>query len=185
MQQLSTFRPRLVAGGIVAFGYNHFVNNVPSRTLRRLYLRVWLGDFGTGTGVQMGCRFLNGRKVHFGRRNVINFGCLFDGRRFHVRTGDDVSIGPEASILTLGHDPQSPDFFDRGGDVDIGNRVWIGYRALILPGVSIGEGVVVGAGAVVTKDVEPFTIVAGNPARRIGERNRGLKYETNFDPPLL
>ena len=109
--------------------------------------------------------------MHLGERNVINFGCLFDGRKFHVRTGHDVSIGPEASILTLGHDPQSTEFADRGGDVIIGNRVWIGYRALILPGVTIGEGAVVGAGAVVTKDVEPFTIVGGNPAKKIGDRN--------------
>src|SRR5580692_4079259 len=110
----------------------------------------------------MSNRFLNGRKVSLGKRNVINFGCLFDGRRFHIKTGDDVSIGPEAAILTRGHDPQSPDFPDRGGDVIIGNRVWIAYRAVILPGVTIGDGAVIGAGAVVVKDVEPWAIMGGN-----------------------
>jgi maltose O-acetyltransferase len=133
----------------------------------------------------MGCRFLNGPKVHLGDRNVINFGCLLDGRKFHIRTGHDVSIGPEASILTLGHDPQSPVFADRGGDVLIGNRVWIGYRVIILPGVTIGEGAVVGAGAVVTKDVEAYTIVAGNPARKIGERFKELTYRLNYEPRFL
>lgn len=64
----------------------------------------------------------------------------------------------------------------------IGNRVWIGYRAIILPGITIGEGAVVGAGAVVTKDVDPFAIVAGNPARKIGVRNRELIYHLNYDP---
>lgn len=176
---------RMFAGTLAAFGFNHFVGKIPSRALRKTYLRIWLGSFGMDTGVQMGCRFLNGRKISLGKRNVINFGCLFDGRKFHIRTGDDVSIGPEASILTLGHDPQSPDFADRGGDVAIGNHVWIGYRALILPGVTIGEGAVVGAGAVVTKNVEPFTIVAGNPARKIGERNRDLKYHTTYNPLWL
>jgi maltose O-acetyltransferase len=131
------------------------------------------------------CRFLNGRKIHLGERNVINFGCLFDGRKFSIRTGNDVSIGPEASILNLGHDPQSPDFADRGGDVVIGDRVWIGYRAMILPGVTIGEGAVIGAGAVVTQDVEPFAILAGNPARKIGERTKDLSYRLNYDPMLL
>jgi maltose O-acetyltransferase len=140
---------------------------------------------GEGTGVQMGCRFLNARKVHFGERNVINFGCLLDGRKFQIRTGSDVSIGPEASILTLGHDPHSPDFSDRGGDVVIGNRVWIGYRAIILPGVTIGDGAVIGAGAVVTKDVEQFAIVAGNPARKIGDRNKDLNYQLNYVPMFL
>lgn len=116
---------------------------------------------------------------------MINFGCLFDGRKFHIRTRHDVSIGPEASILTLGDDPQSSDFCDRGGDVVIGDRVWIGYRAIVLPGVTIGEGAVIGAGAIVTKDVEPFAIVAGNPAKKIGERTKDLRYSLQYDPRFL
>lgn len=176
---------KIVAGGALAYGYNHWVGGLPIRRLRTTYLRHWLGSFGAGTSVQMGCRFLHGRKVHLGERNVINFGCLLDGRKFLIRTGRDVSIGPHASILTLGHDPQSPDFADRGGDVVVGDRVWIGYGALILPGITLGEGAVVGAGAVVTKDVEPFAIVAGNPARKIGERTRNLCYQLDYNPLLL
>jgi maltose O-acetyltransferase len=140
---------------------------------------------GSGTGVQMGCRFLNGRKVHLGHRNVINFGCLMDGRKYQIKLGNDVSIGPEASILTLGHDPQSSDFADRGGNVSIGDRVWIGYQAIILPGVTIGDGAVIGAGAVVTKNVEPYSIMVGNPACKISERNKNLKYILNYKPRLL
>src|SRR5665213_2074870 len=176
---------RFIGGGLAALFYNNGLGRAPWEGLRLFYLRRYLASLGPGSGVQMGCRFLNGRKVSIGLRNVVNFGCLFDGRKFRIQTGDDVSIGPEATILTLGHDPQSPEFADRGGDVIIGNRVWIGYRALILPGVKIGEGAVVGAGAVVTKDVEPFAIVAGNPARKIGERNRHLCYHLNHNPFLL
>ena len=132
----------------------------------------------------MGCRFLNGRKVYLGDRNVINFGCLLDGRHYTIKTGNDVSIGPEATILTLGHDPQSPTFADRGGDVIIGDRAWIAYRAIILPGIKIGEGAIVGAGSVVTKNVEPYTIVAGNPAKVIGRRNPDLTYHLNYRPFL-
>lgn len=170
------------------------------------YLKVYLAQVGQGTSLQMGCRLLNGRKVYLGDRmiqyicqltfkitkipticdrNVINFGCLFDGRHYQIKTGSDVSIGPEATILTLGHDPQSPDFADKGREVVIGDRVWIGYRAIILPGVTIGEGAVVGAGSVVTKDVEPYRIVAGNPARIIGHRESNLKYQLNYCPWLL
>jgi len=173
------------AGGAIAYGYNHWIGRFPSGFVRAGYLKLWLKEIGMNTHVQMGCRFLHGRKVSFGARNVINFGCLFDGRRFQIRTADDVSIGPEAAILTLGHDPQSPDFADRGGDVIIESRVWIGYRATILPGVRIGEGAVVGACAVVTHDVEPFSIVAGNPARAIGERCNKLVYQLNFRPSLV
>jgi maltose O-acetyltransferase len=127
---------------------------------------------------------LNGRKVELGKRNVINFGCLLDGRLYRISTGSDVSIGPEAAILTLGHDPQSPYFQNRGGDVTIGDHVWIGYRAIIMPGVTIGDGAVVAAGAVVTTDVEPYKIVAGVPARSVGERTRDLRYELNHCPWL-
>lgn len=176
---------RASIGGLAAFSYNSLIGKLPSRTIRNRWLKIYLPAFGPGSSVQSGCRFLNGRKVYFGKRNVINFGCLFDGRKFPIRIGDDVSIGPEASILTLGHDPQSPDFADRGGEVVIGNRVWIAYRAVILPGLTIGEGAVIGAGAVVTKNVEPYAIVAGNPARKIGERNRDLKYELNYSPWLV
>jgi acetyltransferase-like isoleucine patch superfamily enzyme len=175
---------RLFAGTIIAFAYNAVVAHVPSRRIRHACLRLWLGRFGKGTGVQRGCRFLNGRKVELGDRNVINFGCLFDGRIYRISTGSDVSIGPEASILTLGHDPQSPHFEIRGGDVRIGDYVWIGHRAIILPGVSIGEGVVVAAGAVVSRDVAPYAIVAGVPARTIGERTRDLRYKLDFRPWL-
>jgi acetyltransferase-like isoleucine patch superfamily enzyme len=194
--------PRIFAGSILAYCYNDWVGKFPSRRLREFYLKSWLGELGVKTGVQMGCLFLNGRKVFLGERNVINFGCLLDGRKFPIRTGSNVSIGPEATILTLGHDPRSATFEDRGGDVVIGDRVWIGYRAIVLPGVSIGEGAVVGAGAVVTKNVEPYTIVAGNPARKIGERaaaqeigdssskmgdreKQGFEYELDYRPWLI
>lgn len=133
----------------------------------------------------MGCKFLNGRKVFFGNNNVINFGCLFDGRHFKIKIGDNVSIGPEASILTLGHDTESTTFADKGGEVVIEDYVWIAYRSIILPGVKIGEGAVVAAGSVVTKDVEPYAIVAGAPARKVGERNRNLDYKLNFNPFLV
>ena len=102
-----------------------------------------------------------------------------------IRTGADVSIGPEAAFLTLGHDPQSPEFADTGGDIVIGDRAWIAFRAVILPGVKIGEGAVVAAGAVVTRDVPPYEIVAGVPARKVGERNRDLTYRLNFSPFLV
>lgn len=175
---------RSLTGGILALVYNQLLGRLPSRKLRGCFLSLWLGAFGKGSSVQLECRFLNGRKVFLGERNVINFGCLLDGRKYRIVTGADVSIGPEAAILTLGHDPQSPDFADRGGDVIIGDRVWIGYRAIILPGVTLGEGAVVGAGAVVTKDVAPYSIVAGNPAREIGTRSKDLRYTLAFDPFL-
>jgi acetyltransferase-like isoleucine patch superfamily enzyme len=177
--------PRIIAGSFLSYSYNHILSNLPCHKARLTYLKAYLATLGNGTSVQMGCNFLNGRKVYLGDRNVINFGCLFDGRHYQIKTGNDVSIGPESSILTLGHDPQSAEFADRGGDVIIGDRVWIAYRAIILPGVNIGEGAVVGAGSVVSRSVDPYSIVAGNPAKVIGERSHNLTYQLNYFPWLL
>ncbi len=184
MNRLELMNLKTILGALGSYLYRSVIGMIPCHGIREAYLRIYLGAYGAGSSVQLGCSFLNGPRVCLGERNVINFGCLFDGRKFAIRTGCDVSIGPEASILTLGHDPQSPGFADRGGEVVIGDRVWIGYRAMILPGVTIGEGAVVGAGAVVTKDVEPFSIVAGNPATKIGERCRDLTYRLDFRPWL-
>lgn len=134
--------------------------------------------------MQMGCRFLNGRRVHLGLRNSVNFGCLLDGRKYDIRTGDDVSLGPNATILTLGHDPQSSTFADRGGRVVIEDHAWVAYGTIVLPGVTVGRGAVVAAGAVVTRDVLPYSIVAGVPARQVGERSRELTYRLEHFPFL-
>ena len=175
---------RLIIGTILSYSYNHLLAHLPIRYLREWYLRSYLLGLGSKTSIQLNCRFLNGRKVSLGKNNVINFGCLFDGRKYGIYTGDNVSIGPEASILTLGHDPQSSTFKDKGGDVVIDDYVWIGYRAIILPGVHIGKGAVVGSGSVVSQDVKPYTIVAGNPAKQIGERTEFLDYQLHYKPFL-
>lgn len=177
--------PKVFLGSLLSYAYSSIITHVPLGLIRGGYLKGYLASLGRKSSVQMGCRFLNGRKVYLGDRNVINFGCLFDGRHYIIKTGSDVSIGPEATILTLGHDPQCPEFGNKGGDVVIGDRAWIAYKAIVLPGVTIGEGAIVGAGAVVTKDVEPYTIVAGNPAKVVGHRNQDLTYSLNYRPLLL
>ncbi|MCI8326447.1 MAG: CatB-related O-acetyltransferase [Lachnospiraceae bacterium] len=67
--------------------------------------------------------------------------------------------------------------WDNKGDIHIGNDVWIGYEAVILAGVTIGDGAVIGARAVVTKDVSPYTIVGGVPARPIKKRFSDKKID--------
>jgi maltose O-acetyltransferase len=174
-----------MAGAVVAYLYNKWVTHIPIRMIRHKWLSVILGGFGTGSSVDMSCRFLNAKKLNLGDRNVLNFGTLMDGRHYRITTGHDVSIGPAAVILTLGHDPQSACFADRGGNVEISDYVWIGYGAIICPGVKIGEGAIIGAGAVVSKSVDAWTIVAGNPARIIGTRDRSASYKLNYQPFLL
>ncbi len=176
---------KAVAGTIVAYLYNNLFTYLPFRRLRRWYLSCWFAEMGTGCGIQMGTKISNGRKVHLGNRVVLNWGCVLDGRKYDIHIGDDVSVGPETLILTLGHDPQSAQFSDHGGSVTVGRRAWIGQRSILLPNVEIGEGAVIGAGSVVTKNVEPFSIVAGNPAKKIGTRNQELEYQLNYSPWLM
>ena len=92
-----------------------------------------------------------------------------------VKIGDRTMVGYRAQIISGGHiiPPKPERMFDAGDQyepVEIKNDVWIGGNAMILPGVTIGEGAVVAAGSVVTKDVPPFAIVGGSPAKLI--RNR-------------
>lgn len=65
------------------------------------------------------------------------------------------------------------------GKVVIEDRVWLGANVIVLPGVTIGEGAVCCAGCVVTRDVEPYAVVAGIPAKKVNERPKDLKYEFN------
>lgn len=94
-----------------------------------------------------------------------------------IKIGSNAVISEGAFICTASHDIRSETFDLVTKPVEIGDSVWIGARAIVLPGVKIGEGAVVGAGAVVSRDVAPWTVVAGNPAKFI--KKRELKAETN------
>jgi acetyltransferase-like isoleucine patch superfamily enzyme len=163
------------------FLFNNVVGKWPSYSLRAAYARGILGlKIGPGAALHMHC-FITGRRISVGERTVINRGCYLDGRG-GLTLGSDVSVSPDCYLLSLTHDPRDPGFAAQARPVSIGDRAWIGARALILPGVTVGEGAIVGAGAVVTRDVEPFAIVAGNPARKVGERPRDLAYALSYFP---
>ena len=87
-----------------------------------------------------------------------------------IEIGNDVCISESVSILTGTHDVTSVNFDLVTKPIKVCDKVWIATGAMILPGVTIGEGAVIAAGAVVTKDVEPWTIVGGNPAKFIKKR---------------
>ena len=108
-----------------------------------------------------------GKPVNIGKRCFIQQCCTFFGRG-GINIGDDVFIGPKVNLITINHDP-NPDNRSAtyGRTITIEDKVWIGINSTVLPGVTIGYGAIVGAGSVVTKDVQPMTVVAGNPARVI------------------
>jgi acetyltransferase-like isoleucine patch superfamily enzyme len=153
---------------------------LPSHGLRLLLYRRFLRiSIGQRTSIHRNCRFYRPSGVSIGSHSIINRDVLLDGR-MGLQIGDNVSVSEGAAIITLEHDPNSPTFETRGAAVRIGDRVFVGARAILLPGVAIGEGAVVAAGAVVTRDVEPFVIVAGVPARPIGQRRHDLTYTLDY-----
>jgi maltose O-acetyltransferase len=108
-------------------------------------------------------------QVSIGAGSGVNAGCWFEGHG-PIIIGRDCFMGPEVMILTSIHEISSEGQVAREAsyrEVRVGDRCWLGARALIMPGVTIGEGTIIGAGAVVTKDCEPDAVYAGVPARRV------------------
>jgi len=123
----------------------------------------------------MCCRFDAKGGLVLGERSVINRGCRVDTRS-EVVIGDDVSISEEVHLITNSHRMDSPKFEGYGKSIVINDLVFVGPRAILLPGVKVGKGALVGAGAVVTKCVERFTMVAGVPAVPVRNRDALLEY---------
>lgn len=154
----------------------HWAGYVPSHHFRRLIYRLGGVSIGRGSAIHTGARFYNGKNIKIGKDSIIGEGAVLDGRD-KLTIGNHVDIASEVMIYNSKHDINDPNFSAVNYPVEIGDYVFIGPRAIILPGVKIGKGAIVGAGAVVTKDVENFKIVGGVPAKEIGERqNKNPNY---------
>ncbi len=154
------------------------VRNLPGQfgyEVRRRLLSRYFQRAGTGLRLASGIRLLGVHRLAVGRDCWIGLNNVIQANG-GVEIGDDVLLGPGVSIWSVNHvysDPARP-ILHQGYEhkrVVIGNGAWIGANAFIMPGAHIGDGVVVSAGAVVGgKKVEPYAVLAGNPARKIGSR---------------
>ena len=135
--------------------------------LRRALLTELLGGFGEGSEIRPPFRCDYGSQTTIGRGCFANFGLVVLDVAT-VTLGDDVQIGPNVQLLTPTH-PLEPgprrEKWEAAQPITIGDNVWLGGGAIVLPGVTIGANTVVGAGAVVTKDLPADVVAVGNPAR--------------------
>ena len=153
-----------------------WVGLVPSHLFRLLVYKLSGIKIGRGSRIHIGARFFYPANVEIGQGTIIGDNIFLDGRDKLI-IGNHVDIASDVMILNSEHDINSEDFRAVTAPVEIGDYIFIGPRAIILPGVKIGRGAVVGAGAVVTKDVADFAIVGGVPAQVIGERKiKDLHY---------
>lgn len=146
-----------------------WVSHVPSHTFRKLIYQLSGMKIGRGSVIHMWANFFDPAGISIGKDTIVGDHVFLDGRAPLI-IGNHVDIASFVMIYNSEHDLESSEFKAREEAVEIGDYVFIGPRAIILPGVKIGKGAVVAAGAVVAKDVPEFTIVGGVPAKEIGER---------------
>ena len=148
---------------------NSFLYNFPSKRFRNYMLRKMGMTFQGDARIYAGFHIRNPRGIVLGNGVSIGPKVLLDGRK-GLTIEEGAVIGYGAIIWTLNHDYNDIHFCGKGAPVTIGRRAWICSNSIIMPGITIGEGAVVASGAVVTHDVEPYTIVGGVPAKVIGKR---------------
>jgi maltose O-acetyltransferase len=153
------------------------VGYIPSHCVRRFFYKIQGMKIGKGSTLHMGAVFYDASKISVGEDSIIGENAVLDGRDKLI-IGNHVDIASEVMIYNAEHDINDENFKAVTAPVEIGDYVFIGPRAIILPGVKIGKGAVVAAGAVVTKDVLEFEIVGGVPAKAIGVRKlKNPKYK--------
>lgn len=161
--------------------YMMLLNWVPCRNrsggalnaLKAAFLKGVFGRVGKNINVRPGIKFAVGKNISLGDNSGIGDKCFLQDVG-SINIGSDVLIGPEVMIFTANHEMRRDSLIRNQGmeikGVIIEDDVWIGARAIILPGVKLMKGAVIAAGAVVSGDVEPYTVAGGVPAKKIGER---------------
>ena len=142
-----------------------------AKKMRGFFCKRIAKQFGKNVNIERNAIFTP--ELEIGNNSGIGIDCEVYGP---VTIGDNVMMGPEVVIYTSGHKHDRVDIpmMEQGSSetqsVIIGNDVWIGRRAIIMPGVTIGDGVIIGAGAVVTKNIEPYVVAVGVPAKAVKNR---------------
>jgi maltose O-acetyltransferase len=193
VEKRSSGRLKLFATRALNYLTNHIVNHVPSFALRRFWYGRVLGiELGPHSGIHLDCYLwfygagqIRRDGVRIGANSRINRACTLDVRN-GLQIGENVSVSAETLLLSTSDRVDGGRSREDHKPIVIEDHVWIGMRAIVMPGVTIGRGAVVGAGAIVTRDVPELTIVFGNPARPVGTRpDTDAEYVLNDTFPLF
>jgi acetyltransferase-like isoleucine patch superfamily enzyme len=145
------------------------VGYIPSHQIRSFFYQLCGIEIGKGSTIHMGARFYQPNNISIGEGTIIGDHAFLDGRAA-LTIGSHVDIASQVMIYNSEHDLDSPTMKAREESVKIGDYCFIGPRAIIMPGVTLGKGAVVAGGAVVTKNVSAGEVVGGVPAKKIKTR---------------
>ena len=163
---------------LVYYVFNSWVTYLPIHFIRVFYLRRLMRiRVGRNSFIHMGCVFYE--HVSIGRNSIIGRSCHLLG---NITIKDNVSITAQSYIFSSSHYKDSPTFEAYTRPVLVEDYAWLGARAMVLPGVTIGRGGVLGANSTASKDIPEFAVYAGLPARQIGVRSRDLTYTLAYSP---
>jgi acetyltransferase-like isoleucine patch superfamily enzyme len=140
-----------------------------------MYRNILGVKIGKNTCIYHGAQIRSPKKIRIGANTIIGEGAVLDGRG-GLEIGDNVNFSSGVWVWTMQHDPHCPDFGIKDAPVVIEDYAWLSCRTVVLPGIRVGKGAVLAAGAVATKDIPPFKIAAGIPAKVIGDRKCQPKY---------
>ena len=182
-------RSRPGSFGVYAYGFIsmlcNFTGHIPVQTIRMaLYRWLFKVKAGRGTNIYRACELRSPWRIRIGEGTSIGDHCILDGRAGLV-IGSSVNLSTGVWIWTQQHDKDDRHFKVVGKGVIIEDYAWLGGRVIVLPGVRIGRGAVVASGSIVTKDVPPYAVMAGMPARKVGERSQDLDYRIDSHLPFL
>ena len=173
---------RKIRSHLGAAFYNMMMTGVPFHSIRQGYLRTCGMQIGSKVTILRGAMVIRPEQIAIGDHCIIGFNCFLGGEA-GLQIGNNVNISSFCTLLGGYHDLDDPTFRSILIPIIIEDYVWLATRVTVAGGVRIGRGAVVAAGAVVTRDVPPYHVVGGVPARKIKERNpEACAYELNYQP---
>lgn len=176
------FSTKIFFYGIYSYSINIFymVMELLPPFARNLIFNMIFKKFGKSCMLDYKTYFRYPSRISFGDNVTINRDCALYASymvdNVEIKIGNNVALSPHVRIFTATHDYTTLGLDDTAASVIVEDYAWIGGGAVILPGVTIGEGAIIGAGSVVSKNIPPYSVAVGNPARVIKERVLSRKF---------